>query len=239
VIGVIAASGGNLVLAAFPLGAAAIAAVFAWVLLGRFVSRRRPFEGIWGLAMVMFAVASTCVFLGVGWGWTVVEYRLYWLLGAVLNVPLLALGEVYLLASRRVASVLLGVMVLVAGAATWIVIAATPHTAALGVNLPLGLDVWGSASAAYQLRWLSWIGYVALIGGIVWSATRMRGRPELRDRTVGTLWVGIGATVVAIGSGVGAGLNVVPLFAVGLAVGIAAMFWGFRRAGRRSAAPAT
>jgi hypothetical protein len=67
----------------------------------------------------------------------------------------------------------------------------------------------------------------------------MRGRPELRDRTVGTLWVGIGATVVAIGSGVGAGLNVVPLFAVGLAVGIAAMFWGFLRAGRRSAAPAT
>jgi hypothetical protein len=236
----IAASGGSLLLAVFPLGAAAIAAVFAGALLRRFASRRRPFEGVWGLAMLMFAVASTCVFLGVGWGWTVVEYRLYWLLGAVLNVPFLALGEAYLLASRRVAALLLGVMVAVAGAATWIVVAATPDTASLGVNLPLGLDVWGSSSAAYQLRWLSWIGYVALVGGIVWSASRMRGRPELRDRTVGTLWVGIGATVVAIGSGVGAGLNVVPLFAVGLAVGIAAMFWGFRRAGRRTtAAPAT
>ena len=39
-------------------------------------------------------------------------------------------------------------------------------------------------------------------------------------------------------SGVGAGLNVVPVFAVGLAAGIAVMFWGFRRASRRASAPA-
>ena len=83
-------------------------------------------------------------------------------------------------------------------AATVIVFVSTVDTPALSVNLPLGLDVWGGSSAAYQLRWLSWIGYVALIAGIVWSASRMRGRPELRDRTVGTLGVGLGATIVAI-----------------------------------------
>jgi hypothetical protein len=235
----IAESGGSFLLAAFPLGAAVVAAAFGWVLGGRFSSRRRPFEGVWALAMFMFAVASFCVFLGVGWGWSSVEYRLYWLLGAVLNVPFLAVGEGYLLASRRTANALLGAMVVVAAGATWIVFASTVNTAQLSVNLPLGVDVWGSSSAAYQLRWLSWIGYFALVGGIVWSASKMRGRPELRDRTVGTLGVGLGATIVAIGSGVGAGLNVVPLFAVGLAVGVAVMFWGFARAGRKPAgAPA-
>jgi hypothetical protein len=230
---------GSFVLAAFPLGASIIAAVFGWVLAGRFVARRRPFEGVWALAMFMFAVASFCVFLGVGWGWSPLEYRLYWLLGAILNVPFLAVGEAYLLARPRTANTLVAIMLAVAAVATWVVFGSTVNTAELSVNLPLGLDVWGSSSAAYQLRWLSWIGYVALIGGIVWSASKMRGRPELRDRTVGTLGVGLGATVVAIGSGVGAGLNVVPLFAVGLAAGIAVMFWGFARAGRRPATAAS
>ena len=39
-----------------------------------------------------------------------------------------------------------------------------------------------------------------------------------------------GATVVAVGSGVGAGFHVVPLFSVSLAAGIAVMYWGFLEA---------
>jgi hypothetical protein len=60
----------------------------------------------------------------------------------------------------------------------------------------------------------------------------MRGRPELRNRFLGTLGIAVGATLVAIGSGVGAGLDVVPVFSIGLAAGIAVMFWGFLRASR-------
>jgi hypothetical protein len=37
---------------------------------------------------------------------------------------------------------------------------------------------------------------------------------------------------VAIGSGIGAAFHVVPLFSVALSAGVAAMFWGFLRAGR-------
>jgi hypothetical protein len=65
----------------------------------------------------------------------------------------------------------------------------------------------------------------------------MRGSPELRDRELGTIGIAAGATVVAIGSGVGAGLNVVPLFSIGLAAGIAVMFWGFLRASRPVVVP--
>ena len=37
-------------------------------------------------------------------------------------------------------------------------------------------------------------------------------------------------TVVAIGSGIGAAFDVVPLFSVSLAAGVAVMFWGFLQA---------
>jgi hypothetical protein len=60
----------------------------------------------------------------------------------------------------------------------------------------------------------------------------MRGRAELTERFFGTLGIAAGATIVAIASGVGAGLDVVPLFSIGLALGIAVMFWGFLRVSR-------
>jgi hypothetical protein len=54
----------------------------------------------------------------------------------------------------------------------------------------------------------------------------------VRDRAAGMFGIALGATIVAIGSGVGAAYHVVPLFSVALAAGIAVMFWGFLRASR-------
>ena len=88
-------------LAVFPLGAAVVATVFAWRLGARFARRRRAVEGHWTVALAMFAVASAAMFLGVARGWTAAEFRLYWLFGAVLNVPYLFLGELQLLIRRR------------------------------------------------------------------------------------------------------------------------------------------
>ena len=63
----------------------------------------------------------------------------------------------------------------------------------------------------------------------------MGRQPALRDRTAGTVGIALGATIVAIGSGIGAGFHIVPLFSVSLAVGVAVMYWGFVRATRTSA----
>ena len=88
-------------MAAFPLAAAVVALAFAALLGKQLVSRRRPYHALWALALGMFAVASFLVFLGVVGGWSAGEFRAYWLLGAVLTVPYLAMGELYLLIGRR------------------------------------------------------------------------------------------------------------------------------------------
>ena len=69
----IASSGHGWGLAVFPLGAAAIAAVFGAMLLVRFLRKRRTYEGIWSLALFMFAAASFATFLGVVDGWTATD----------------------------------------------------------------------------------------------------------------------------------------------------------------------
>jgi hypothetical protein len=218
----------------FPLIAAGVALVFAGALGKQFASGRRPFQAAWCVALLMYAVASMALFLGVLNGWTPTEFRLYWLFGAVLNVPYLFLGELYLLVKRRVVvDVCAVVLVFLTAFAVAKVMNAPIRTDALSTDLPLGKDVFGDGTLPYRLaQYLAYPSYILLVAGCVWSAWQMRGRPELRDRFVGTLLIAIGATIVAIGSGVGAGLDVVPIFSIGLLAGITVMFWGFLRASR-------
>jgi len=225
----------------FPLVAAGVAFAFAALLVGQFMRKRRPYLAAWAIALLMYAVASTALFLGVLNGWSSTEYRVYWLFGAVLNVPYLFLGELYLLVRRRVVvDVVAVILVFLTAFAVATVMNAPIHAQALSTDLPLGKDVFGDGTMPYRLaQYLAYPSFILLVVACVWSAWKMRGRPELRDRFVGTLLIAIGATIVAIGSGVGAGLNVVPIFSIGLLAGIVVMFWGFLRASRTvSVAPA-
>jgi hypothetical protein len=217
-----------------PLAAGIVALVFAGLLGGRFLARRRPYEAVWVVALVMYAVASFALFLGVLDGWSTGEFRVYWAFGAILNVPWLFLGELYLLVRIRwVVDVLLVVLLFLTAFAIAEVRTATVHASFLAKDLPLGKEVFGDGSVPYRLaQYYAYPAYVLLVGACTWSAWRMRGRPQLRGRFIGTLLIAVGATIVAIGSGVGAGLDVIWVFSVGLLVGIAVMFRGFMRASR-------
>ncbi len=243
----------------FPLAAAIVAVAFAGLVGKEFAARPRPYLAAWAVALLMFAAASFAAFLGILNGWTPSEFRVYWLLGAVLNVPYLALGELLLLFRERRVQVGLFLVVLFGTAFALNVVrtAAVSNTALAARDLPLGKDVFApggvapvgigpvgiapgggflptpSSDLAYRLaQYYSYPAYVILVAGAAWSAWRMRKAPHLRNRFLGTLGIAVGATIVAIGSGVGAGLDVVPVFSVCLALGIAVMFWGFLRASR-------
>ncbi len=130
----------------FPLAAAVIALVFAAIVGWRFARLRRPYLAAWAVALLMFAAASSAAFLGIRNGWNSGEYRIYWLLGAVLNVPFLALGELLLLLrDRRVRAVLLFVALFGTAFALNVVRTADVHGSAFACHdLPLGKDVFAS-----------------------------------------------------------------------------------------------
>jgi MFS family permease len=221
-----------------PIAAALIALAFSVQLFARSGRRGSWYEAVWGLAMLMFGVATGALVLGVLDGWSSAEFRAYWLFGAVLTAPYLAMGELYLLIRKRwVAHVLLVVLL---GATAWA--SAAVRTAqiseAIAEEFPLGREVFGDGSAAYALRYYAWAGYLVLLGGTLWSAAQMRGRLELRDRFLGVLLIALGSTIVFVGSGVGAGFGLYAVFSVGHAVGIGVMYWGFLMASRPRPAPA-
>jgi hypothetical protein len=230
----IASTGHGWAVAIFPLVAAGIAFAFAAVLARRVADRWRPHEAVWAVALLMYGVASGAMFVGVLTGWTPFVYQVYWLLGAVLNVPYLFGGELYVLDRKRtVAHVFLVVLVGLSVLAALVVLGASVNEGALEQTLPLGKEVFGDGSLPYRLaQYYSLPAYFLLLGGLVWSALQMKGVPAARDRAAGVFGIAVGATIVAIGSGIGAAFHVVPVFSTALAAGVAVMFWGFRRASR-------
>jgi hypothetical protein len=217
----------------FPLLAAIVALVFAAMLGRQFAVRRRPSQLVWAFALLLYAGGSLALFLGALDGWTQAEYKAYWLFGAVLNVPFLALGEVYLLVkARAVGSACLLALVFATAFATNRIAGAAVVPAALGHDLPLGKEVWAADPFVLHLAQLyAYPTYAFLVGGTLWSAWRMRRAPDLRDRFLGTLGIAGGATIVAAGSAFAA-TGVLPGFSIALTAGIGVMFWGFVRASR-------
>jgi hypothetical protein len=221
-----------------PLAASIVALGFAALLGRRSLGRPRPAELLWAVALSMYAAASLALFLGVLDGWSEAEYRVYWLFGAVLNVPYLAAGELLLLVrDRRLWLPALVLLVFATAYAVARIRTAPLDAAALAADLPRGADAWAGDRLALDLaRLYAFPTYAFLVGGTLWSAWRMRGRPELRDRFLGTLAIAVGATLVAAGSAFALSGNVVG-FSLTLVTGISVMFWGFLRATRRVTAP--
>ena len=58
--------------------------------------RPRPHIIAYGIGIAMFALATWGLFFSLWLGWGTVSYKVFYLFGAVLNVPYLALGSVYL-----------------------------------------------------------------------------------------------------------------------------------------------
>lgn len=218
----------------FPGAAAAVAFVFAGSLGRRFLERRHAHLAFWCVSLAMYGAASLAVAIGVATGWSRGVFELYWILGAVLNVPILAAGEVRLLSRNRVVEGAIWIVLAFVTAYTLAVTrGAAMDAAALAERLPSGKDVFGDGTTAHRLPQLISIpSYAILVAGAVWSAFRMRGRRDLRDRSVGTLLIVVGASITAVAGSAFAAAGNAPAFSLALLAGVATMYAGFLRATR-------
>lgn len=85
----------------FAATAALAATAFAGDLWHDYRGRPRPHIAAYASGMTLFAIATWCLFIGVTWGWSGPVYRTFFLFGAVLNIPLLALGSMFLVVGKR------------------------------------------------------------------------------------------------------------------------------------------
>ena len=74
---------------------------FALDLWSDYRSNPRPHVAAFGAGISMFAIATLALALALATGWTSVSYRTFFLFGAVLNIPFLALGSMFLVVGPR------------------------------------------------------------------------------------------------------------------------------------------
>lgn len=98
--------------------ATAVSAWFALALLRRAAPRGRAGGALWwwGVALAMFAVASAGLLVGTAAGWSAATFRAFYLFGALLNVPWLAMGSIEVNLRSQLVTRITGGAVLVVGA---------------------------------------------------------------------------------------------------------------------------
>ncbi len=208
--------------AALAAAATLVALAFALCTFERWLARERPHELAWSLALAAFALASTALWAGVSMGWNGLTFRLFYLFGAIVNVPVLALGTVYLLGGRRRghqwALVVLGLSAFAAG-----VVAMAPFTAPLPrEELARGSEVFGPLPRVLAAS-SSGLGALVLVLGALWSAVRVR-----RARLVtANILIAMGTLITGASGLLNSVLDEMTGFAVALVAGISVIFAGF------------
>ena len=86
--------------AALAAAATLVASAFALSTLDRWLRRRRPHDLAWTVSLALFALGAGALWWAESTRWGLGAFRIFYLAGAILNVPWLALGTLYLLADR-------------------------------------------------------------------------------------------------------------------------------------------
>ena len=224
--------------AALAVAATLVAVGFALSTLDRWLRRRRPHDLAWSVSLGLFAVGAGALWWAETAGWSLATIRLFYLAGAVLNVPWLALGTVYLLAGRGIGDRVRWWLVLFSGFSAGVVLFAPTRAGVAGTELPTGKDVFGVAPRVLAAVG-SGIAAIVIIAGALWSVYRLARRREPAvsgvrrsasspgQLVVGNLLIAAGTLVLSASGTLAGRLGKDRAFSVTLLIGIVVLFSGF------------
>ena len=158
---------------------------------------------------------------------------MWYLFGAILVAAWLGQGTVYLLAKRRLANILMVILLLGSIYGAVRVFTAQLDPGLLTSSMHTGSELSGHAIVTEGVRTLTPLfnmyGTVALVGGAVWSAWIFFRKRVLLHRTIGNILIAVGAVSPAFGGafsrfGISGALYISEL------LGAILMFIGFLRA---------
>ncbi len=181
--------------ALIPLVSSLVSLVFSLTVLDQFFARRKPYQLVWAIGLLMYFISTGTEFWAGFWGINQVIYRLWYLIGAIFVAAYLGMGTVYLLVSRRKAHIIMAVL-----------LAASLYAAIRVFTVSLDLTALESLSGAampMNIRlitpFFSTFGTVALVGGAIYSAVVFWRKRILPHRVTSNILIAVGAILPAFG----------------------------------------
>ncbi|HVM07287.1 MAG TPA: hypothetical protein VM345_02400 [Acidimicrobiales bacterium] len=202
--------------------ASLVAIAFSMSTFERWLAKRRRHELAWSVSLAFFALASLSLAAGAALGWNDVSFRLFYLFGAIVNVPFLALGTIYLLGGEKRGDRWGAFISLLSAFAAGVVVTAPLKADILPDELVKGSEVFGVLPRALAAT-CSGVAALVIFGGALWSAWRYR-----RGRMLwANLLIAAGTLLLSSSGLFNSVLGEMDAFAVTLALGITVIFLGF------------
>jgi hypothetical protein len=207
--------------------ATAIATVFAQATGVRWSHSKAPHQGAWTFALALFALASAALATGASTEWDEGAFRIFYLFGAILTVPWLALGTIYLLYGQTIGNRVRTVLLVFTGLAIGVMLASPIHgTIAPDGGIPVGKDHFGVLPRALAGA-ASGLGAIVVFAGAAWSAIRFARKRDSGALVAGNTLIALGVLVLSSGGLLQGVVGQDESFVISLAAGIAVIYAGF------------
>ncbi|CAG4933086.1 hypothetical protein AXFE_29560 [Acidithrix ferrooxidans] len=199
-----------------------VGVIFALSTYERWLNKKKIHELAWASSLSMFAIAAFALALGAAGSWNHLLFKVFYLFGAILNVPFLALGTVYLQFGEKIGNKVAKVLVLLAFLVTGMMISA-PFLA----PLPLHHLAQGSKVFSVLPRLFagvgSGVGATVVFVGAIASFFRTN---TLRFKVSNAL-IAIGTAVTGASGLLNSLANAMTAFSITLVIGITIIYFGF------------
>ncbi len=159
---------------------------------------KAPYLLWWGLGILTFGLGTLTESINALFGWSELNTKIWYIVGALLGGYPLAQGTIYLLMKRRFADIS---MIL----CTLFIIVASVCVMMSPVVIPEGFD-YRLTGKVLEWKWvrsfspfLNLYSLVFLVGGAIWSAMQYAKMGRSNPRFLGNIFIAIGALLPGIG----------------------------------------
>jgi hypothetical protein len=209
--------------------------VFTISVFRRFWLRRTPYLFIWAIGLFLYGVGTLCEVI-LGWTFSGVVLKLWYLCGAMLTAAWLGQGTIHLLLKRNHSAFILSGLLAVASAlAAFLVFQAPIQPVALAykISQPISSQYQNILSQSGLIIFLTILlntyGTLALVGGAFYSSFIFWRKHVLFHRMIGNILIALGAFAPALG-GSFVRLGLPDWLYVAELIGVILMYIGFMQA---------
>ncbi|MEE8443655.1 MAG: hypothetical protein V3S37_07890 [Dehalococcoidia bacterium] len=215
---------------AIPLTTSIVSFVFALTVLDQYLERRRSYQLLWTVGLMLYFLASLMQFVREAFQISEPVFRTWYFTGAMLVPVYLGMGTMYLVARPKAAHGLM-VVVAVVTVVVGVLVFALPlekDLATLSADevltgrgyIPVGLRLTAAA--------MNMLGTLAFVGGALYSAWVFWRRRTMGYRFLGTTLIAVGGLTSAAGGAL-EGIGLPEPHALALLVGVIIIYIGFMR----------
>ena len=179
-----------------PILTTVIALIFGVILYRHLKMKFSTYMLWWFIGVVTYGIGTLTESINVLFGWSVINFKLWYIFGAFLGGFPLAQGTVYLLMKKKTANTLTAIFLLIIAVGSVLVLL-SPTT------FPENQKLSGTALNWAEVRYVSPLiniySFIFLFGGAVYSAINYFRVPTGKSRFSGNILIAIGALLPGIG----------------------------------------